>query len=116
MISMKSNHLYKKSERTRWFVTNPPVLKFPSRPNSSRSDGIFCPHPRRRRGASYPFRIRKFQSAEGERFELSVGFPTPRFQRGALDHYATLPFSESIYNIISLTFFVRNTYQSLNPL
>src|SRR3989344_5787135 len=74
MISMKSNHLYKKSERTRWFVTNPPVLKFPFRPNSSRSDGIFCPHPRRRRGASSTFRIRKFQSAEGTGVEPARAF------------------------------------------
>ena len=28
---------------------------------------------------------------EGERFELSVGCPTPRFQRGALDRYANPP-------------------------
>lgn len=66
----------KKSERTRWFVTNPPVLKFPSRPNSSRSDGIFCPHPRRRRGTSSTFRIRKFQSAERAGFEPAVRFDT----------------------------------------
>ena len=29
--------------------------------------------------------------AEGERFERSVGCPTPRFQRGALDRYANPP-------------------------
>ena len=88
---MKSNHLYKKSERTRWFVTNPPVLKFPSRPNSSRSAGIFCPHPRRRRGTSSTFRIRKFQSAEAVRFELTNPCGLHAFQACALGHYATPP-------------------------
>ena len=29
--------------------------------------------------------------AEGERFELSVGFPTPHLQCGALDRYANPP-------------------------
>ncbi len=43
--------------------------------------------------------------AEAERFELSVGCPTPRFQRGALDHYATLPGNLlTIYNTVHLIF------------
>ena len=81
---MKSNHLYKKSERTPWFVTNPPVLKFPSRPNSSRSDGLFCSHPRLRRGLLPTFRIQKFQSAEREGFEPSRIFRLCRFSKPVL--------------------------------
>ena len=37
-------------------------------------------------------------SAEGERFELSVGFPTHAFQACALDHYANPP-SSAVYAI-----------------
>ena len=32
-----------------------------------------------------------FSKTEGERFELSVGFPTHAFQACALDHYANPP-------------------------
>ncbi|KKR24032.1 MAG: Recombinase [Candidatus Yanofskybacteria bacterium GW2011_GWD2_39_48] len=60
--------------------TNPLVRDKSARPNSSRSDATFCPHPRRRRGTSSTFRIRKFQSAEGVRFELTGPLRDVAFQ------------------------------------
>ena len=51
--------------------------------NSSRSDAIFYPHPRRRRGISSTFRIRKFQSAERGRFELPRPFRAYWFSKPA---------------------------------
>src|SRR3989304_9012725 len=72
--------------------TNPPIPPPPSRPNSSRSDGLFCPLPRLRRGLLPTFRIRKFLSAEMVRFELTIPCGMPLFESGALNHSATSPF------------------------
>lgn len=44
--------------------------------------------------------IMNYIFAEAERFELSVGFPTPPFQDGALDRYATPP-TPLIYIILA---------------
>src|SRR3989338_3941452 len=91
MICTKSNHLCKKSERTRWFVTNPRISDSPRRANSPLCGERNCRTPRPHRGVRPPFLNWKFQSAEAVRFELTIPFGMPPFQGGGINHYPTPP-------------------------
>src|SRR3989344_3284603 len=97
MICTKSNRSCKKSERTLRFVPSPPTFPPLPRLNSPLRGGVFSLLPLPRRFAARLCPNAKFLSAEGERFELSVGCPPQTFQVCALDRYANPPITSPLY-------------------